>query len=105
LNEIKPHQIYCAGDFADPHGTHKVCFDVVIEALKRIVPRTTHNSRLPDLRLLALAAQRCLAEWDITEIKWLYPSPDQVVGIFIHQSQKTVCLQEAMIGVLAVRRT
>ena len=33
LNKIKPHQIYCAGDFADPHGTHKVCLDVVIEAL------------------------------------------------------------------------
>ena len=36
LQEIKPHQVYCAGDLADPHGTHIVCFDVVLEALKRI---------------------------------------------------------------------
>ncbi|HNU89165.1 MAG TPA: glucosamine-6-phosphate deaminase, partial [Ferruginibacter sp.] len=36
LNKLQPQQIYCAGDFADPHGTHKVCFDVVTEALKRI---------------------------------------------------------------------
>ena len=36
LNQLQPQQIYCAGDFADPHGTHKVCFDVVIEALQRI---------------------------------------------------------------------
>jgi hypothetical protein len=27
---------YCAGDFADPHGTHIVCFNVVLESLKRI---------------------------------------------------------------------
>ncbi|MFX8856545.1 hypothetical protein ABTM81_20330, partial [Acinetobacter baumannii] len=25
LRKIKPHQVYCAGDLADPHGTHKVC--------------------------------------------------------------------------------
>ena len=25
IEEIKPHQIYAAGDLADPHGTHKVC--------------------------------------------------------------------------------
>ena len=36
LREIKPQQVYCAGDLADPHGTHKVCLDVVFESLKRI---------------------------------------------------------------------
>ena len=25
LREVKPHQIYVAGDLADPHGTHRVC--------------------------------------------------------------------------------
>src|SRR5688572_12616444 len=29
LRKIKPHQIYAAGDLADPHGTHKVCLDIV----------------------------------------------------------------------------
>ena len=36
LKEVKPHQVYCAGDFADPHGTHIVCFNVVLEALRRL---------------------------------------------------------------------
>ena len=36
LQKIKPHQIYAAGDFADPHGTHKICFDIILEALKRL---------------------------------------------------------------------
>jgi glucosamine-6-phosphate deaminase len=89
LNKIKPQQIYCAGDFADPHGTHKVCFDVVIEALKRI--RATNEPWLADCWLWLYKG--AWQEWDITEIEMAIPmSPDQVVkkrnGIFIHQSQK-----------------
>jgi glucosamine-6-phosphate deaminase len=33
LRKIKPHQVYAAGDLADPHGTHKVCLDIVFESL------------------------------------------------------------------------
>src|SRR5688500_18719892 len=36
LQEIKPQQVFCAGDLADPHGTHKICLEVVLEALKRL---------------------------------------------------------------------
>src|SRR5690606_35897379 len=36
LRKIKPHQIYAAGDLADPHGIHKVCLDIIFEAVKRI---------------------------------------------------------------------
>ena len=25
LDEVKPHQIYAAGDLSDPHGIHRVC--------------------------------------------------------------------------------
>ena len=89
LNKVQPEQIYCAGDFADPHGTHKVCFDVVIEALKRIKDAQTPWVANCWLWLYKGAWQ----EWDITEIEMAVPmSPDQVVkkrnGIFIHQSQK-----------------
>ena len=89
LNEIQPQQIYCAGDFADPHGTHKVCFDVVIEALKRI--KTSGASWVNDCWLWLYKG--AWQEWDITEIEMAIPmSPDQAVkkrhGIFIHQSQK-----------------
>jgi glucosamine-6-phosphate deaminase len=89
LNKIQPHQIYCAGDFADPHGTHKVCFDVVIEALKQI--KTSGATWVKDCWLWLYKG--AWQEWDITEIEMAIPmSPDQVVkkrnGIFIHQSQK-----------------
>ena len=89
LNKIQPHQIFCAGDFADPHGTHKVCFDVVIEALKRI--KASGSTWVNDCWLWLYKG--AWQEWDITEIEMAVPmSPDQVVkkrnGIFIHQSQK-----------------
>ncbi|RZL12189.1 MAG: glucosamine-6-phosphate deaminase, partial [Pedobacter sp.] len=29
LQKIKPHQIFAAGDFEDPHGTHIVCFNII----------------------------------------------------------------------------
>ena len=89
LNKIKPQQVYCAGDFADPHGTHKVCFDVVIEALKQI--KASGATWVKDCWLWLYKG--AWQEWDITEIEMAIPmSPDQVVkkrhGIFIHQSQK-----------------
>jgi glucosamine-6-phosphate deaminase len=33
LQKVKPQQVLTAGDFADPHGTHVVCFNIMIEAL------------------------------------------------------------------------
>jgi len=89
LNEIQPQQIYCAGDFADPHGTHKVCFDVVIEALKQI--KESGAAWIKDCWLWLYKG--AWQEWDINEIEMAVPmSPDQVIkkrhGIFIHQSQK-----------------
>ena len=89
LQRIQPHQIFCAGDFADPHGTHKVCFDVVIEALQRL--RAQDATWVKDCWLWLYKG--AWQEWDITEIEMAVPmSPDQVIkkrhGIFIHQSQK-----------------
>jgi glucosamine-6-phosphate deaminase len=93
LNKIKPHQIYCAGDFADPHGTHKVCFDVVIEALKRLKAQSSKLNTDWINNCWLWLYKGAWQEWDITEIEMAIPmSPDQVVkkrhGIFIHQSQK-----------------
>ena len=91
LNSIQPQQVYCAGDFADPHGTHKVCFDVVVEAMLQI-----KNSGAAWIRDCWLWLYKgAWQEWDIPEIDMAIPmSPDQVVkkrhGIFIHQSQKDI---------------
>jgi glucosamine-6-phosphate deaminase len=89
LNKVQPQQIYCAGDFADPHGTHKVCFDVVLEALQRI--KQSGETWVNDCWLWLYKG--AWQEWDIAEIEMAIPmSPDQVTrkrnGIFIHQSQK-----------------
>ena len=89
LQQIKPHQVFCAGDLADPHGTHKVCLDVVLESLKRLKAEKQEWIRDCWLWLYKGAWQ----EWNIEEIEMAVPmSPDQVMkkryGIFIHQSQK-----------------
>jgi glucosamine-6-phosphate deaminase len=89
LRQIKPQQVYCAGDFADPHGTHLICFNVVIEALRRI--KLAGDSWIKDCWLWLYKG--AWQEWNIEEIDMAVPmSPDQVLkkryGIFIHQSQK-----------------
>jgi glucosamine-6-phosphate deaminase len=94
LQEVRPHQVYCAGDFADPHGTHIVCFNVVLEALRRIRASATGksgNEWINDCWLWLYKG--AWQEWNIEEIEMAIPmSPDQVLkkrfGIFIHQSQK-----------------
>lgn len=87
IEKIKPHQIYAAGDLADPHGTHKVCLDAVFEAAKRL--KTKDYMKDCWVWLYRGAWQ----EWGIDEIEMAVPmSPDQVLakrqGIFKHQSQK-----------------
>lgn len=89
LRKIKPHQVFCAGDLADPHGTHKVCLDVVFEALRRI--KNDGDEWVKDCWMWLYKG--AWQEWDISEIEMAIPmSPDQVMkkryGIFIHQSQK-----------------
>ena len=89
LRKIKPHQVYCAGDLADPHGTHKVCLDIVFEALRRI--KQDGDDWVNDCWMWLYKG--AWQEWDISEIEMAIPmSPDQVMkkrfGIFIHQSQK-----------------
>jgi glucosamine-6-phosphate deaminase len=87
IDDVKPHQIYAAGDLADPHGTHRVCLDGVFEAVKRL----KHNDYMNDCWVWLYKG--AWAEWDIDLIEMAVPmSPDQVLkkrnGIFKHQSQK-----------------
>jgi glucosamine-6-phosphate deaminase len=87
IERIEPHQIFAAGDLADPHGTHKVCLDAVFAGVK-ILER---KNFMKDCWLWLYRG--AWAEWEIHEIEMAVPmSPDQVVqkrfGIFKHQSQK-----------------
>jgi glucosamine-6-phosphate deaminase len=87
IEEIQPHQIYAAGDLADPHGTHKVCLDAIMEAVSRL----KHREYMKNCWVWLYKG--AWAEWDIDQIEMAVPmSPDQVfkkrMGIFKHQSQK-----------------
>ncbi|CAL2059917.1 glucosamine-6-phosphate deaminase [Tenacibaculum sp. 190524A05c] len=87
IEEIKPHQIYAAGDLADPHGTHKVCLDALFMALERM----KYEDAVKDCWVWLYRG--AWFEWDSHEIDMAVPmSPDQVIkkrnAIFFHQSQK-----------------
>ncbi|MEL1239821.1 glucosamine-6-phosphate deaminase [Flavobacterium flavipallidum] len=87
IEKIKPHQIFAAGDLADPHGTHKVCLDAIFEAVKNL----KEKDFMKDCWLWLYRG--AWQEWGIDEIEMAVPmSPDQVLakrhGIFKHQSQK-----------------
>lgn len=87
IAKIKPHQIYAAGDLEDPHGTHKVCLDIVIEALDSL----KGEKFIKDCWLWLYRG--AWLEWDIHEIDMAVPmSPAQVLrkrkAIFFHQTQK-----------------
>ncbi|MBB4802190.1 glucosamine-6-phosphate deaminase [Flavobacterium nitrogenifigens] len=87
IERIKPHQIYAAGDLADPHGTHKVCLDSLFEALKRLKQKSFMND------CWVWLYRGAWHEWESYQIDMAVPmSPDQVLkkrhAIFYHQSQK-----------------
>lgn len=87
IEEVKPHQIYAAGDLADPHGTHKVCLDGIFEAIDRL----KSEEFMKDCWVWLYRG--AWAEWDIHQIDMAVPmSPKEVLrkrlGIFKHQSQK-----------------
>lgn len=87
IAEIKPHQIYAAGDLADPHGTHKVCLDAIFAALENLKSEDYMDE------CWVWLYRGAWHEWDIHQIDMAVPmSPDQVLrkrrAIFYHQSQK-----------------
>ncbi|MBK8625257.1 MAG: glucosamine-6-phosphate deaminase [Saprospiraceae bacterium] len=87
LNEVKPHQVFAAGDLADPHGTHRVCLDAIFEAFAQ----TRDQKWWKDCFLWLYRG--AWHEWPIDEIEMAVPiSPDELMrkrkAIFMHQSQK-----------------
>ena len=87
IETLKPHQIYAAGDLADPHGTHKVCLDALFEALEFLKDEPYMDD------CWVWLYRGAWHEWDMHEIEMAVPmSPDQVLkkrsAIFFHQSQK-----------------
>ena len=88
LQKVKPQQIFAAGDFADPNGTHLVCFNITLAALRRL--RET-EAWVKDCWLWMYRG--AWQEFDTWEIEMAVPlSPQEVIrkrnAIFKHQSQK-----------------
>ncbi|MDR0895185.1 MAG: glucosamine-6-phosphate deaminase [Prevotellaceae bacterium] len=88
LREIKPHQIFVAGDLADPHGTHRVCTDAVFAAVD--LEKVDGAEWLNDCRIWMYRG--AWAEWEIENIEMVVPiSPEELRAkrnsILKHQSQ------------------
>ena len=89
LREIQPHQIYAAGDLADPHGTHRTCMEILLEALER-----THDDEWRKECHLWLYRGAWM-EWNLGLVDMAVPlSPDEMLkkrhAIYRHLSQKDI---------------
>ena len=88
LQKVKPHQIYVAGDLADPHGTHRKCTDAVMAAID--LEKEAGAEWLNDCRIWMYRG--AWAEWEIENIEMCVPmSPEELRGkrncILKHSSQ------------------
>ncbi len=87
LHEVKPHQIYAAGDLVDPHGTHTICLDAILSAMDTL----KKEAWVKDCWLWLYRG--AWHEWKIDQIEMAVPlSPTELAkkrkAIFMHQSQK-----------------
>ncbi len=86
IETIKPHQIYVAGDLADPHGTHKVCLDAILASIDLMKDDAWYQ----DCRVWMYRG--AWMEWEIDHIEMAVPlSPEELRqkrnAILRHQSQ------------------
>jgi glucosamine-6-phosphate deaminase len=87
MTEIKPHQVFAAGDLADPHGTHRVCLNAIFEGFRQLKT----EKWMDDCWLWLYRG--AWHEWATHEIEMAVPlSPIELFkkrrAIFMHQSQK-----------------
>ena len=89
LRDIRPHQIYAAGDLADPHGTHRTCMEAILEALEV----TQNDDWREDCHLWLYRG--AWMEWNLGLVDMAVPlSPDEMLkkrhAIYRHLSQKDI---------------
>lgn len=87
MEEVKPHQVYAAGDLADPHGTHRVCLEAIFQAFEQLKTQKW----MTDCWLWLYRG--AWHEWSIDEIEMVVPlSPEELLkkrrAVYMHQSQK-----------------
>ncbi len=89
LQKVQPHQIYVAGDLADPHGTHRVCTEAVLEALNQL----EGEEWLKNCHVWLYRG--AWMEWELGKVDMAVPlSPDELIkkrhAIYRHLSQKDI---------------
>ena len=107
LNEIKPHHIFVAGDLSDPHGTHRMCYMAIQEALTRyrmqqgivdasnlqVTPETIHYAPSAEHQPLVWLYRGAWQEWEIDRVDVFIPMSKadldrKIEAVFKHESQK-----------------
>lgn len=88
LDKVRPHEVFVAGDLADPHGTHKVCLDAILAAVDEL--KNEGCEWLGNCRFWMYRG--AWAEWEIDHIEMAVPiSPEELRAkrnsILKHQSQ------------------
>ncbi len=89
LLQVQPHQVFAAGDLRDPHGTHKLCLDIIFESLREL--KTKKETWINDCYFWLYRG--AWQEFPVDEIDMAIPlSPSDLLkkrkAIFMHQSQK-----------------
>lgn len=93
LKKVRPHQIFAAGDLSDPHGTHRVCLQIIFIALKRLLD--DGEKWLDDCYVWLYRG--AWQEWDIADMEMAVPIGPKDMNrkrnaIFKHQSQKDAAM-------------
>lgn len=102
LEEIRPQQIFVAGDLSDPHGTHRMCKEAIERALEELRREeqaaplgdaASHRARVSERSPETWLYRGAWQEWPIHEATWLVPLSQEelrlkIQAIFKHQSQK-----------------
>lgn len=107
LNEIEPHHIFVAGDLSDPHGTHRMCYDAIKEALVRfrkergildpasisVTPEAIQYAPIAEHQPLVWLYRGAWQEWEIDRVNVFIPMSKadldrKIEAVFKHESQK-----------------
>jgi len=86
LTNVKPDEMFVAGDLADPHGTHRVCLNAVLAAIDEL----KDEEWLKNCRIWMYRG--AWAEWEMDHVEMAVPiSPEELRhkrnAILKHQSQ------------------
>lgn len=89
LEKTKPEKIFAAGDLSDPHGTHRVCLQILFDTIEQLILDKKEWIEKCEVWLYRGAWQ----EWNVSDIEMAVPlSPSDLIkkrsAIFKHQSQK-----------------